>query len=220
VGSGTPVRRARQQSVHEQTRIEFTGGVIEPYLYPIVELYSNDGFAALASLFDSHLSVPHSSVQLFYAVDAFLEADKALRAGNIADISEEQRRWVLDFPGLGDQERRRMEITSLTLDQLWTKATDTPLNLSDLEADFLVDRYWTNITSEERQWLAKAPHDLVQGRYCSQVGGINGTISLAEAQALSVRYYEVQQALTSPREFEALHSAQNIWGERRRTARI
>ena len=134
MGSDIPGRRARQQSVHEQTRIEIIGGIIESYLYPIIELYSNDELAALGSMFDSHLSVQRSSVQLSYAVEAFLEADKALRAGNIADISEEQPRWVLDFPGLGDQERRRKEITSLTLDQLWTKATDTPLNLSGLEA--------------------------------------------------------------------------------------
>ena len=134
-----------------------------------MELYSDDELAALSALLDSHLSVQRSSTQLFFAVDAFLEADKALRADDVPDLSEEQRRWVLDLPDPEDQERRRKEVTSLTLDQLWAKAIDTPMDLSDLEADFLVDRYWTNVTSEERQWQAKVPHDLTHGRYLSLI---------------------------------------------------
>lgn len=181
--------------------------------------FTDDEITALRALFDSYVSMRRSPLQLLVAVDAFVEADRQVRAGNKHELPEQHREWILNFPTQEDQDRQRQAVTSKSLDQLWTEAIDSPMELSEHEADFLLDRYWANLTSEERQWKAKAPRDLEQGQYSTRFVFPEGAISPTQGKTLLTRLDEVQHALAQPKELQALRQVQQSWGPQRHIAR-
>ncbi|KAF9872200.1 hypothetical protein CkaCkLH20_10292 [Colletotrichum karsti] len=84
--------------------------------------------------------------------------------GDSPPINPQDRRRILDFPDPETETSNIAKSTTLSKEELLKRAVETPAQLSDTEASLVSDRYWLDITLDEKSEIGHA-QGLLGGPY-------------------------------------------------------